>query len=215
MGRIAVAQSMGRDAAVIPTQIAYGSLDNALRRRLGHGFIGGCSLLVIASFVGEYPEWITMGGPVLSHEFERLGSHWDQAIFVAFASPNVDQHAIGIDVGNLQMKRFLHAQAHRVDSPEECVMARPFDRLKQLPRLFDGKHSWQFHHIFDAQEFESLPIPNTSVLEEELDARVSDFNRAWFPELIVSDVVEVSSQFLFIDEVRAFACESSQFPNGS
>ncbi len=50
---------------------------------------------------------------------------------------------------------------------------------------------------------------------EELDARVSNTNRTWFPQLVIANVVEVSAQFLFINHIRTLTREDGELAHSS
>ncbi len=59
---------------------------------------------------------------------------------MTFATPHVDEHALGIDVGHLEMQCFLHTQSHGVDGPEESVVTRQPNGFEQLACLVDRQH---------------------------------------------------------------------------
>ena len=64
MRGVAVSQRVGRDAAFGPAQLIDDFLDAVLDGVRRHGPLGRGRLLVIASFAGEEPLGMAMGGPV-------------------------------------------------------------------------------------------------------------------------------------------------------
>ncbi len=101
--RIAVTQGVRTDTAIPPTELIHCALDHFLWCGFTHRPIGGRRLLAIASFIRKDPSRIAMCGPVLAHEHERLGRERHQSILVPLTAPDMDQHAFGIDVRDLQV----------------------------------------------------------------------------------------------------------------
>ena len=56
-----------------------------------------------------------MGEPLLAQEFESPFRQGNVAVAIAFASADVQEHAFGVDVGDLQIQTFPQAQAAGID----------------------------------------------------------------------------------------------------
>ena len=54
--------------------------------------------------------------------------------------PDVDHHALGIEITNLKMKSFLQSQAQRIDGPEVSRVAMLLDGSNQAMHFVDGEY---------------------------------------------------------------------------
>lgn len=141
---VAVTQRVGRNAAFGPAQLIDDFLDAALDGGQAHRPRGGGRLLVIASFTREQPLGMAMGCPVGAEHLKRLVGEGDQAVLVALAAADVDQHPAGVDVGDLQMEGFLQAEPERIDGPEKALQGGLVDRADELIDLGDGQDRGPF-----------------------------------------------------------------------
>jgi len=62
--------------------------------------------------------------PMMAQDGEGRSRQRHEAVLGALAAMDVDHHALAVDVGDLQMLRFLQAKATRVDRAQEGVVMR-------------------------------------------------------------------------------------------
>jgi hypothetical protein len=215
MGCVAVPQRVRRDAAVLLIELVEDGCDDPLNRRLAHGMIGRGSQLMVASLGGENPDWVSMGGPVLSQRIERRNWEWDKPVLSSFATMDMDKHAFGIDIGSLQMKSFLEAQSHAIDGCKEAVHGRFFDELQERMDFARGDDGGQFQFGFDACELENGPIFWASDPEEEFQGLLGDVDSAGSPLLGIDDVEQVFSELIFGSEFGVVSDELGKTLDGT
>ena len=61
---------------------------------------------------------IAMGDPVVSQQRQCRCGEWQKSIFGSLAAMDVNHHALGIDIADLQVESFFQPQSERVDGPE-------------------------------------------------------------------------------------------------
>jgi hypothetical protein len=61
---------------------------------------------VVLAFGGKDPLFIAMGFVIISEDLERGPGQGDHAILGPFAALDVNQHAVGVEVGDLKMDSF-------------------------------------------------------------------------------------------------------------
>jgi hypothetical protein len=110
---------------------------------------------------------------------------------------DMDQHAFGVDVVDLEMEGFLESESHGVDDTEEAVHGGFLDQFEERMHFGHGENRWDFLFDLDANERESLPISGACQSKELLECLVGDIDGGWFPELVFGDVEEVPAQVLF------------------
>ena len=62
--------------------------------------------LAAVTFGGKEEDRVAVGFPLLAQEQQGALGQRDVAILIAFASPDVEEHALGIDVADLEIQTF-------------------------------------------------------------------------------------------------------------
>ena len=111
------------------------------------------------------------------------GRAWqrDEAVFGAFAPMHVDHHALAVDVGDLQILRFLQAQAAGVDRGQKGAVVRRPDAAQDRPHLLAAQDRRQARLALRAQDVEEMPAALQHVHEVEPNAAVADAHRVRRP----------------------------------
>ena len=83
-------------------------------------------------FGREEPLRVTMGFPLFPEQLEGPFGQGDVAVARAFAGADVQEHALGIDVGNLQMQTFAQAQAAGINGGQANAVIEGRDLSQDL-----------------------------------------------------------------------------------
>lgn len=153
------------DAAGFEGQ-AKAALESAAR----HGFGGRAGPLAATTFGGEQKDRMAVGFPELAQEQQGALGQGDVAVAIAFAGADMQEHASGIDVGNLEAQAFTQSQTAGVDGDEADAMVEQGNLGQDAANLAGGKHHGEFELGVGAGQFQ-LVRPGTveSFLPEELD----------------------------------------------
>jgi len=92
-----------------------GDAEGALKGGAADGFLGRGSADAAASLGGEEQSGMPMGFPLLAQKLKGALRQWHITVLVAFAAPDVQKHALGIDVANLEAQAFSQTKAARVN----------------------------------------------------------------------------------------------------
>lgn len=111
MGGVAVSKRVSRDTAVAPVELMKDRLDNILNRRFAHRSIRRRCQFMISTFGRKNPSGIAMRRPVLTQKDESRLWQGNESIFGTFATVDVNQHPLGVDIGNLEMQSFLQPES--------------------------------------------------------------------------------------------------------
>jgi hypothetical protein len=105
------------DAAGLESQ-AEASLQGRPTERASSGGRSGASS---ATFGREQERGMPMSLPLLAEQFQGALRQGHIAVAVAFATPDVEEHAFGVDVAHLQTQAFTQAEPRRNRSwPGKC-----------------------------------------------------------------------------------------------
>jgi hypothetical protein len=147
-----------------------GQPEGALEGGTTHRFGGGGGALSAVTFGGEEPGGVTMALPLLAQESQRVFGQRDVTVAVALAGADVQEHALGIDVGDLEAQGFAQAQAAGVDGDEGDAMIQGRDGRKDTAHLGGGQDDGQFELGIGADQFQFLgPDAFEGFLPEQLE----------------------------------------------
>jgi len=79
----------------------------------------------------EEQTWVFVSLPVETKELQNGSRQRDIAIVVTFAVSDVKEHAVNVDVADLEVETFAEPQAAGVEGGEEDSMARKLDVIEQ------------------------------------------------------------------------------------
>ena len=115
-----------------------GQAKGALERGMAHGFRGGGGALSAVAFGRKDQFGVAMSFPLLAQERQRAFGQGDVAISIAFALADVQKHALGVDVWDLEAQPFTQAQAAGVNEDEADAMIQCGDQGEDASH-FDGR----------------------------------------------------------------------------
>jgi hypothetical protein len=74
------------------------------------------------TFGGKEQGRVAVRFPLLAQPQQRAIGQRDMAVLIALAGPDVQEHALGIDVGDLKPKPFAQTQTARVNGDQADAM---------------------------------------------------------------------------------------------
>ena len=123
---------------------------------------------------GKEQSAVVMGFPLLAQEMQgALGQRY-VAVLVAFARADVQEHALGIDVEDLQLEPFTQTQAAGVDGDQTDAMIQKGDASQDTSHLGSGEDDGQFELGIGTDQFDfGRPGLAEGFLPEEFDGAES------------------------------------------
>ena len=87
----------------------------------------------------EEQTWVFVSLPVETKELQNASRQRGIAIVVTFAVSDVKEHAVTVDVADLEVETFAEPQAAGVEGGEEDSMARKLDVIEQESDFLSGE----------------------------------------------------------------------------
>jgi len=143
MRGVAVAQGM-HVRGLLDAAGLEGVAETTLQRGAAHGLAGGGGPLATVAFGGEEQRGMPMCFPVFPQAFEGAFGQRHVAILIALATADVQEHAFGINVANLEAQPFAQAQAAGVNEQQTDVLIRRGHRGEHAADFRGGEHHRQF-----------------------------------------------------------------------
>ena len=137
---------------------------------------------------------MAMRGPVFAEGLERARRQWDEAVLGPLAAMDVDHHAGGVDVADLEVEALAEPEAQRVDGPEVGAVVGRADGGDEAADLVDGEDVGEALLPGDAEAFEGGPVAWDGVRIEELDAAVGDAEGGGGEVAVVLEVEEIVAE---------------------
>ncbi len=100
---------------------------------------------------------------------------------------NVDHHAFGVDIGDLEMQSFVQSQAQMIDDGKVALHRWFLDQFEKRLHLADRDQHRQLLFDFDASEFQDRPVAWTGEAIVQLEGLQSHVDRAGAPLLRLGD----------------------------
>ncbi len=164
---------------------------------------------------GKEPFWIAVAFPVVAQHLQGFVWQRHKAIFTIFALHDVHDHALTVDVRDLEITAFEQAQTAGVDSQETDAVTLESNAGKDAANLRACEHDGHALFAAGAHEGQGWPVAFDGVLIEELDAAQGDGAGGSRPFLDILDVQEVVAQFFFSDLVRRLVVVFGEFTHGA
>jgi len=147
-----------------------GEPEGALERGAGHRFGRGARPASTVPLGGEEEGRMAVRFPLLSQELQRALGQRDVTIRIALAGADVQEHALGIDIANLEAQPFPQAQATGVNGAEANAMIQGGDGGQNAAHLGGGEHDGEFKLGIGASQFQFMrPGPVERFLPEQFD----------------------------------------------
>ena len=186
-------QGMGADATVVPIEFSHDGFDDTLNGGFAHGSLGRMVHGVVFAFGGKEPNWVSMSAVVVSHDLEGRLRERNETVLGTLATMDMDQHAFGVNIVDLEMEGFLKPKSQGIDDGEEAMHGGFLNQLEERLHFRHREDRWDFLFHLDSDELESLPIPGACQSEELFEGLVSDVDGGGFPLLAFRDMEEVTS----------------------
>jgi len=201
MGGIAVPQRMNVhgffDAAG-----AQGQAEGSLQRGAAHRLGSGGSAQAAVALGGEEKTGMPVGAPDLPEQLQGALRQGHVAVAVAFARPDVEKHAFGINVADFQFEGFTQAQATGIDGRKGYPMIEDGDLGDDGAHFGSREDDRQLELGRGAGELQLRgPGPLEGFLPEEFDGaqRLSGALASEAP--VVFEIDEILAEFLGADPV--------------
>lgn len=147
-----------------------GQAESPLEGGAAHRLGGGGSAQAAVTFGGKKEGWMAVSFPLLAQEQQGALGQGDVAVAIAFARADMQEHASGIDVGNLEAQAFAQTQTAGVDGDEADAMVQQGNFGQDAANLGGGKHHRELELGIGAGQFHFVgPGAVERFLPEELD----------------------------------------------
>ena len=169
MGRIGMAQRMNM-GGFFDAAGAQGQTEAALQGGAAHRFGGGGRAQAAVAFGGEEPAGMAVGAPELAQPLEGALRQGHEAVPIAFAGADVEEHPLGIDVTDFQPEGFAQTQTAGVNRGQGHPMVQGGDPGDNLAHFAGREDDGQFELRRSAGELQlGGPDALEGFLPEELD----------------------------------------------
>jgi hypothetical protein len=154
---------------------------------------------------------MTVSFPKLAQPLERALGQRDVAIPIAFATANVQEQALGIDVADLQPQTFAQAQAAGVEGAKGDPMIQRGHRRQDLAHFGGREHDREFELGISADELDcGRPKSLEGFFPEQFD-RAERLGGSLTRDLLDAlELEEVLAQFLDGDLIGRFLIALAQ-----
>ena len=116
-----------------------GHAESPLQGGAAHRLGGRTRPQTAVTFGRKEPERMAMRFPLLAQEQQRAFGQRHVAVLVALAGADVQKHALGINVGNLETQAFTQSQATGVDRGQAHSLVQGGDGREDAALGFAGK----------------------------------------------------------------------------
>ena len=108
---------------------------------------------------------------------------------VNFAPFDPDQHTRSVDIIDLEVGHFRHAQARTIGSTKDCLVFDARGRLEQPADFLNTQHCWQFAWIAHQHQASRQIWPVERDAEEEAESRGGAVDRGQlYPALLLMNL---------------------------
>jgi hypothetical protein len=206
-GGVRMSEGMDSQAGFGNPGALFGCAEGTLDAVSAHGKSGGRTLFLIPPGGRKEPGLVAVGSPVSSKQSEGICGQGDIAVFSAFASVDMDDHTLRVNVGNLKVEGFMEPKSQAIDSGEVDLIVRGCGWSEEPPDLLKAEDGRKTVFGLGANEWQGVPVALEDVLGEEPNATVADAHGSGGEVVNVFTVQEVVLKLGFGDEVGGFAKE--------
>jgi hypothetical protein len=169
MGGIGMAQGMDVsllfDAAGVE-----GDAKGPLQRGVGHRFGGRAGAQTTVTFGGKEQGWMAMSFPLLAQEQQRALGQRDVTVLIALAGTDVQEHALRINVADLQAQPFAQAQTAGIYGAQTDAVIQGRDAGENAAHFASREHDREFELGVGPSQFQFVgPEPFEGFLPEQFD----------------------------------------------
>ena len=147
-----------------------GEAEGALERGVVHRFGGGARPTTAVPLGGKEQRRMAVRFPLLPQELQGAFRQRDVAILIAFAGADVQEHALGIDIADLEVQPFAQAQPAGVNGAEADAMIQGGDGGQNAAHLGGREHNREFELGVGARQFQFVrPGPPEGFFPEQFE----------------------------------------------
>ena len=210
MGGVGVAQGM--DVRLLfDAGGVEGQAESALQGGAAHWFGGGAGAQTAVTFGGKEQRGMTMRFPLLAQKQQGALGQRDVTVLIALAAPDVQEHAFGIDVRDLEPQTFAQAQATGVDGDETDAMIQGGNGGEDAAHFGAGEHDGEFELGIGAGQFQFVrPEAVEGFFPEEFD-RADGLGAGLAGDLFVAlEMDAILADVLGAEQVGGFAIKLTE-----
>ncbi len=188
-----------------------GQAESPLERGAAHRFGGGAGAQAAVAFGWKEQAGVAMTFPLLAQEQQCALGQGHVTVLVAFAAADVQQHALGIDIRNLQAQAFAQAQAAGVNRAQADAMVQR-GNLGQDAAHFGGReHDREFELGIGASQFQFVwPGTAEGLFPEQLESADGLGAGLTGDLFVVLEMDAVLAELFGRNQVGSFAAELAQ-----
>ena len=147
-----------------------GQPKSPLEGGVAQGLGGGGSAQAAGTFAGEQEGRMAVGFPELAQEEQGALGQGNVAVAIAFARADMQEHASGINVGNLEAQAFAQTQTAGVDGGKADTLVQQRNFSQNTANFGGRKHDRELELGIGADQFHFVgPGTMEGFLPEELD----------------------------------------------
>jgi hypothetical protein len=188
-----------------------GQAEGALQRGAAHWFGGRGGAQTAVTFGGKEQGRMTMSFPLLAQEQQRALGQRDVTILIALAPADVQEHALGIDVADLEIQTFPQAQAAGVDGDQADAMIQRGNAGQDAAHFGGREDNGQFELRIGANQFQFVgPDALEGFFPEQFDG-ADGLGAGLAGDLLVAlEVDAVLANLLGTDQLGGFIVELTE-----
>jgi hypothetical protein len=210
VGGIGVAQRMDMGLlgdAASPQREA----ESPLQRGPAHWFSGGGSALATVPLGGKEQDGMAVGFPLLAQENQGARGQGNVAVVITFAGADVQEHALRVDIADLQAQALAQAQPAGVNGAQADAMIQGGHGGQDAAHLGGGEDDGQLELGVGASQFQFMrPGAVQGFFPEELDG-ADGLGAGLTGDLLVGlEVDAVLADILGREQVGGFAVELAE-----
>ena len=147
-----------------------GQAKSTLKGGAGHRRGGGGSAQAAVAFGGKKEGRMAVGFPDLAQKEQGALGQGDVAVAIAFTRADMQEHASGINVGNLEAQAFAQTQTAGVDGGKADTLVQQRNFSQNTANFGGRKHDRELELGIGADQFHFVgPGTMEGFLPEELD----------------------------------------------
>ena len=194
------------DAAGLERQTESALQRGALNRFSGRG--RAASGMALAR---EQERGMPMSFPLFAQEQQRALRQRDVAVAISFARADVQEHALGIHVADLEVQAFAQTQAAGIDGGQADAMIQSGHAGQDAAHFSRRKHDREFELVIGADEPDfGGPRAAEGLFPEEFDGAEGLGGSLAGDFLLALEVNEVLAEFFGRDEAGRFGIELTE-----
>ena len=113
----------------------------------------------------------SQAAPVLAQFYEQLGAEQHISVSAAFATLNVNHHALAVDIADFQAREFGTPESGGIERHEQSAMQGRLGRINEPGNFFLAENRWQVNNFLRVGSLFDAPGSLESLGVEESQSR--------------------------------------------